>query len=33
MYENGKMRTVGTIPGMRYGGENGGGSEFNCGIL
>jgi hypothetical protein len=31
MYENGKMRTLGTIPGMRGGRikENGGRGEFN----
>jgi hypothetical protein len=31
MYENGKMRSVETIPGMGRGGikENDGGSEFN----
>jgi hypothetical protein len=35
MYENGKMRTVETIPGMGGGGikENDGGNEFNCDIL
>jgi hypothetical protein len=35
MYENGKMRTVETMPGMGGGGikENDGGNEFNCDIL
>jgi hypothetical protein len=35
MYVNGKMRPVGTIPGMgrRERKENGGGDEFKCDIL
>jgi hypothetical protein len=30
MYENGKMRPVETIPGMRGIQRNDGGGEFNC---
>jgi hypothetical protein len=35
IYENGKMRLVKSIPGMEEGRikENGGGGEFNYGVL